>query len=88
MAQRERALYLVLRKRSCLKRKNLVSELKVKDSEDYYHLASAEDDLTVKTLGERDFFSSYTKRTEAMSGGEVEVLPLEIIGETKWTVHP
>ena len=57
--------------------------MKVKESDDYYHLASAEDESAVKTLGERDFFSSYTQRTEDVSGGEVEVLPLEIIAETK-----
>jgi len=35
--------------------------MKVKESDDYYHLASAEDERAVKTLGERDFFSSYKK---------------------------
>ena len=62
--------------------------MKVKDSDDYYHFASAEDDLAVKTLGERAFFSNYTRKTEAVAAGEVEVLPLEIICETKWAVHP
>ena len=62
--------------------------MKVKDSDDYYHLASAEDELAVKTLGERDFFSNYTKRTEDVSGGEVEVLPLEIVAETTSVDHP
>ena len=57
--------------------------MKVKDSEDYYHLASAEDERAATTLGERDFFSNYTQKTEAVAGGEVEVLPLEIIAETK-----
>jgi hypothetical protein len=57
--------------------------MKVKDSEDYYHLATAEDEDAVKALGERDFFSNYTKRTEAVAGGDVEVLPLEVIAETK-----
>ena len=57
--------------------------MKVKEGDEYYHLASAEDERAVKTLGDRDFFSAYTKRTEDVSGGEVEVLPLEIIAETK-----
>ncbi|GEM_PF-4504120 len=48
----------------------------------YYHFVSAEDERAIKTLGERNFFSSYTKRTEAVAGGEVEVLPLELIAET------
>jgi hypothetical protein len=62
--------------------------MKIKDSDDYYHLASAEDEHAVKALGERDFFSNYTKRTEAVADGEVEVLPLEIIAETKGADHP
>jgi len=57
--------------------------MKVKDSEDYYHLATVADESTVKALGERDFFSNYTKRTEAVAGGDVEVLPLEVIAETR-----
>jgi hypothetical protein len=48
-----------------------------------YHLASAADDQAIKTLQERDFFKRYTEATKAVSGGGVEVLPLEIIAETK-----
>ena len=50
---------------------------------DYYHLASAVDDHAIKALGERDFFDRYTDRTDFVSGGTVEVVPLEIIAETK-----
>jgi len=56
--------------------------MKGKDA-DYYHLASAADDQAIKTLQERDFFKRYTEATKAVSGGGVEVLPLEIIAETK-----
>jgi hypothetical protein len=57
--------------------------MKIRDSSDYYHLAMAADDQAVKTLPERDFFKHYTEATKAVSGGGVEVLPLEIIAETK-----
>jgi hypothetical protein len=55
---------------------------RVKDSPDYYHLAAAADEEAASALGERDFFSRYTERTDAVSGGTVEVLPLEIVAET------
>jgi hypothetical protein len=57
--------------------------MKAQGSDDYYHLVAVIDDHTVKTLQERDFFSSYTKECELVAGGEVEVLSLEIIAETK-----
>ena len=56
--------------------------MKGKDT-DYYHLASAADDHAIKTLQERDFFKHYTERTKLVAGGEVEVLPLDIVAETK-----
>jgi hypothetical protein len=59
--------------------------MKIRDSGDYYHLASAADDQAVKVLGQRDFFKRYTEQTKHVAGGEVEVSPLEIIGET---THP
>ena len=54
-----------------------------KEGDDYYHFVEVVDDQAVKTLQERDFFSSYTEKCERVAGGEVEVLPLEIIAETK-----
>ncbi len=57
--------------------------MKAKDP-DYYHLAAATDDEAIKALGERDFFKHYTQTTESVSGGTVEVVPLEIISETKY----
>jgi len=57
--------------------------LKSKDGPTYYHLAAAEDEQASKALGERDFFKHYTDRSDVVSGGTVEVLPLELIAETK-----
>jgi hypothetical protein len=52
------------------------------DDTSYLHLATAADDDAVKALGQRPFFKHYTEQTELVSGGSVEVLPLEIIAET------
>jgi len=56
--------------------------MKNRDGADYYHLATAVDDEAVKALGRSEFFKAYTELTRSVSGGEVEVLPLEVIGET------
>jgi hypothetical protein len=56
--------------------------MKSREGLDYYHLASATDDQAIKTLQEREFFKRYTERTKLVAGGEVEVLPLDIIAET------
>jgi hypothetical protein len=58
--------------------------LKAKAGSDYYHLAAAVDDATAKALGERDFFSHYTEQSDRVSGGTVEVVPLEMIAETTY----
>jgi hypothetical protein len=50
--------------------------------EDYYHLARAADDQAPKDLQQRQWFKDYTEQTRLVAGGEVEVLPLEIIAET------
>ncbi|MGC1379475.1 MAG: hypothetical protein WA814_00470 [Candidatus Baltobacteraceae bacterium] len=52
-------------------------------SDDYYHLATAFDQATADLLGERGFFDRYTARTGEVSGGKVEVIPLDIIAQTK-----
>jgi hypothetical protein len=57
--------------------------MKSRDGVDYYHLASAVDDQAIKALQEREFFKRYTEQTKLVAGGEVEVLPLEVIAETK-----
>jgi hypothetical protein len=56
--------------------------MKISDGVDYHHLASAVDGRAIKTLQARDFFKDYTERTKLVAGGEVEVLPLEVIAET------
>src|SRR5271154_1300022 len=53
-------------------------------SDDYYHLATAIDQSAVEALGRADFFDRYTETTDRVSGGGVEVLPLEVIAETAY----
>ena len=57
--------------------------MKGRDGSDYYHLAAAADEQAIKALQAREFFSRYTEKTKLAAGGAVEVLPLEIIAETK-----
>ena len=57
--------------------------LRSRDGSDYYHFAAAADDQAIAALQQRDFFKHYTEATKAVSGGEVEVLPLTIVAETK-----
>ena len=56
--------------------------MKVKNSSDYLHLAGAADDAAIATLQSQDFFKRYNARTREVSGGSVEVVPLEIIAQT------
>ncbi len=56
--------------------------LKNRDGTDYYHLASAADDDASKALGNQAFFKRYQEQTKLAAGGEVEVVPLELIAET------
>jgi hypothetical protein len=56
--------------------------LNVRGSDQYYHLAAAADDQAIQALQSQDFFKSYNAETRRVAGGEVEVLPLDIIGET------
>ena len=49
---------------------------------DYYHLARAADEQVSKDLQQRDWFKAYTEKTRLVAGGEVEVLPLDVIAET------
>jgi hypothetical protein len=57
--------------------------MKGRDGPDYYHFASAVDERAIKSLQEREFFKRYTDKTKSVAGGTVEVVPLEIIAETK-----
>jgi len=45
--------------------------------------AAAADEEAIQALQSRAFFSRYTEQTKRVAGGEVEVLPLETIAETK-----
>jgi len=58
--------------------------LKGRGGSDYYHLAAAADDQAIKALQSREFFARYTAQTKLAAGGEVEVLPLEIIAQTRY----
>jgi hypothetical protein len=60
--------------------------MKNRDGSDYYHLATVVDDGAVKALQARAFFASYTEKTKRAGGGVVEVVPLELIAETKGKV--
>jgi hypothetical protein len=57
--------------------------MKIRDSADYLHLATAADEQAVKALQQSAFFSRYTEKTKQAAGGNVEVLPLEIVAETQ-----
>ena len=57
--------------------------MKSREGSDYYHFAGAADDQAIKALQAQAFFSHYTEKTKLAAGGEVEVLPLEIIAETR-----
>jgi hypothetical protein len=57
--------------------------MRVRGEPDYYHLAEAADDEAVQALQSREFFSRYTDQTDVAAGGKVEVLPLEVIAETR-----
>src|SRR5262245_8129717 len=56
--------------------------MKSKDGSDYFHLAAAADDQAPKALQAKDFFSQYTEQTKLVAGGEVQVVPLELVAET------
>lgn len=56
--------------------------LKVKDSADYYHFVEATDDAP-NELAKREWFKGYTEETKRVAGGEVHVMAMETIAETK-----
>ena len=67
-----------------LKGKIAYRVMKEKEGPGYYHLASPVDEQTVKALQQKDFFKRYSEATRHTGGGEVEVTPLEIVGETAY----
>ncbi len=56
--------------------------LKARDGQDYFHIATVRDDAGRLALQDRPWFKQYTERTRAISGGTVEVVPLEVVAET------
>jgi hypothetical protein len=56
--------------------------MKQRDGSGYYHLATAADDEAAGALGRKDFFKRYTQETRRVAGGEVEVLPLDLVAKT------
>jgi hypothetical protein len=57
--------------------------MKIRDSADYLHLATAADDQAIKALQQSPFFSGYAEKTRTVAGGAVDVVSLEIIAETQ-----
>jgi hypothetical protein len=57
--------------------------MKERDGVEYYHLASTADDAAAAALQSKDFFKFYSAETRRVAGGELSVVPLEIIGETE-----
>lgn len=57
--------------------------LKNRDDSHYFHLASASDDAAQKALQSRNFFKAYQEMTRKVAGGEVMVMPIEMIDATK-----
>lgn len=53
-----------------------------RDSDDYYHFAGAADEQAIKALNSRAFFAPYQEETKRVSGGSVEVFPLDVIAGT------
>jgi hypothetical protein len=56
--------------------------MKIGDNQ-YYHIATVADDEAPKILQQRDWFKRYNAQTREVGGGEVEVSPIEIVGETQ-----
>jgi hypothetical protein len=56
--------------------------MKASAGPDYYHLATAADGDAVKMLQSREFFTRYTAQTDLVAGGDVDVVPLEIVAQT------
>jgi hypothetical protein len=59
--------------------------MKSRNGTDYYHLATTADESATKALQEREFFKRYTESAKLAAGGELEVVPLETIAETRHT---
>lgn len=53
------------------------------EGDEYYHLATAVDQAAADLLGDREYFARYTGRTGEVSRGTVQVVPLELVAQTK-----
>ena len=56
--------------------------MKARDGKDYFHIATVHDDSGRLALQDRPWFKAYTEKTRTISGGTVEVVPLETIAAT------
>ena len=56
--------------------------MKERDGAEYYHFASTSDDEATAALQGKEFFKFYSAETWRVAGGELSVVPLEMIGET------
>ena len=56
--------------------------MKARDGADYFHIATVHDDAGRVALQDRPFFKHYTEQTRRISGGTVEVTPLETVAQT------
>jgi hypothetical protein len=55
--------------------------MKQRGSANYFHIVAADDDAN-GILQKKGFFKPYTEETKRVSGGTVEVLPLDMIAGT------
>jgi hypothetical protein len=56
--------------------------LKARDGTDYFHIATVREESGQAALQLRDWFKTYQAATKNVSGGTVEVVPLELVAET------
>jgi hypothetical protein len=58
--------------------------MKERDGADYFHFASTSDDAAAAALQGKDFFKFYSGETRRVAGNELSVVPLEMIGQTRY----
>jgi len=57
---------------------------RIRGRDDYFHIAGAIDDDAIKALQGNATFRAYQEKTRAVSGGTLEVVPLDIVAETRF----
>ena len=57
--------------------------MKARDGAGYYHLAVPADDQAAADLAKRDFFVRYTAALDAICGDAAEVVPLDVVAESR-----